>query len=88
MEYSRTGDLNKPSLVGQGYMLAVGMSHCIHIFYVQNVSLSPIDSGNGGKILGVKCPKSGAEGAIIKFFSNILEKLFLKIAIKSTNFAI
>ena len=41
-----------------------------------------------GKILGAKRPKFGAEGAVQKHFSDILEKLFLRNAVKSKNVAI
>ena len=34
------------------------------------VSLSPINSGVGGKILGAKRPKFGAEGAVLENFSD------------------
>ena len=49
----------------------------------------PIDSGiGGGKILSVKRSKFDAKGAILENSSDILEKLFLKNATKSKNFAI
>ena len=47
------------------------------------VSLSPINSGDGGKILGGEHPKFGAEGAVLENFSDFSGKLLLKNAIKS-----
>ena len=48
-------------------------------------SVPPSIWGLGGKILGAKRPKFGAEGAILENFSDFLEKLFLENAIKSKN---
>ena len=39
----------------------------------------------GGQDFGRKMPEFGAKGAVLENFSNFLEKLFLKNAIKSKN---